>query len=388
LVIDGPLAGAGDAVTYTYNSTGDLLSVTNSPGHVTRYEQYDGMGRVGRVVDPNGAVRETEYDARGRVTAERLRADGQVAETRHEHNAAGLLAATSTPDGNRRQFHYDVAGRLQAEFEQANDGRFDVRHVWYNPESQVAGVKVERTDLHPFPVPAAQFLGQSVPAAMLGGTAYSISVQLRNTGNVPWRVQDGDRLRSANSETWGFPNGVPLGHDVAPGEVANFVFGATAPRVTTPLTFQWQMTKGDGTAFGEPTAAVAIPPPVAYRAELVSHDVPAHVFHGQTSWISVRVRNTGSHPWNLAPDPTVVLAQNNAQHPMPPRTYASGVIHPGQVATLTYGFNPPPGSKYHDFGGVVWMENVQALLEIPVKSMYVEDVTRRPCGAGVCEQPR
>ncbi|BCT92259.1 hypothetical protein LYSHEL_12830 [Lysobacter helvus] len=388
LVVDGPLAGAGDAVTYAYNSAGDLLSVSNSLGHVTRYEQYDAMGRPGRVVDPNGAVREFEYDARGRATAERLRADGQVAETRHEYNAAGLLAATTTPEGNRRQFHYDVAERLQAEFEQASDGRFDVRRVSYNPESQVAGIKVERADLHPFPVHAAQFVAQSVPGAMLGGTAYWITVQVRNTSNVPWRVQDGYRLRSANSEAWGLPHGVALDRDVAPGAVATIAFAATAPRVTTSLTFQWRMTKSDGTAFGEATTAVALPPPVVYRAELVSHDVPGHVFHGQTSWISVRVRNTGSHPWNLAPDPTVVLAQNNAQHPMPPRTYASGVIHPGQVATLTYAFNPPPGSQYHHFGGVVWMENVQALVEVPVKSMYVEDVTRRPCGAGPCEQPR
>ena len=89
VAVDGPRAGAVDAVAYTYRMAdeatcasvpatcayrkGDLWKITNALGHVSEILRNDGMGRMLSAVDTNGVRTDVEYDARGRVLVRKVR---------------------------------------------------------------------------------------------------------------------------------------------------------------------------------------------------------------------------------------------------------------------------------------------------------------------------
>ncbi len=54
LTVNGPLSGSGDTVTYAYNASGYLTSVTNEVGHVLTVVTRNGRGQPTSVTDPNG----------------------------------------------------------------------------------------------------------------------------------------------------------------------------------------------------------------------------------------------------------------------------------------------------------------------------------------------
>jgi RHS repeat-associated protein len=112
MVIDGPLAGSGDAVTYTYSVHGELLAEQNSLGHAVTYSNHNGLGQAGRVVGVNGDVTEYTYDPRGRVTKVRRMVAGANVDTDYIYGADGLLASQIDPDGTTTTYVYDAARRL------------------------------------------------------------------------------------------------------------------------------------------------------------------------------------------------------------------------------------------------------------------------------------
>ena len=117
LTMDGPLAGAGDAVTYNYDKLGNLTSVVNSLGHSVVYSDHNGLGMPGRVVGANGEITDYTYDARGRTTRVRTYPDGSnAADTTYVYSANGTLASITAPDGTVTSFSYDAALRLTEQF--------------------------------------------------------------------------------------------------------------------------------------------------------------------------------------------------------------------------------------------------------------------------------
>lgn len=81
---DGPLPGAGDAITQQYSSQGDLISVRNSLNHTETFSMHNGLGLPGRTVGANGAVTDHVYDGLGRRRATRANVNGGVAETAYD----------------------------------------------------------------------------------------------------------------------------------------------------------------------------------------------------------------------------------------------------------------------------------------------------------------
>jgi YD repeat-containing protein len=59
--IDGPLPGPSDTVRYGYDASGNLTSVTNELGHVTRITRLDAGGRPLSITDPNGVMIELNF---------------------------------------------------------------------------------------------------------------------------------------------------------------------------------------------------------------------------------------------------------------------------------------------------------------------------------------
>ena len=98
----------GNAVTYGYDGTGNLASVTDSKGHITRYTLYDADGNLLSMTDPNGKVTTFTWDARNRL---KTRRDGTDLVT-FDYWPTGLLKQATLPDSSWVHYDYDHAHRL------------------------------------------------------------------------------------------------------------------------------------------------------------------------------------------------------------------------------------------------------------------------------------
>ncbi len=123
-------AADGRAVErFTYNANGDVISITDAAGRVTRYE-YDALRRKSKTTDPAGSVTHYIYDAgdnlirvtdpRGLVTeytnngfGETIRQSSpDTGSTNFTYNTSGLLAKAVRHDGSILEYAYDSIGRL------------------------------------------------------------------------------------------------------------------------------------------------------------------------------------------------------------------------------------------------------------------------------------
>lgn len=112
LTVDGPMAGTGDTVTYTYNTDGYLASVTNEVGHATTITAWNGRGQPTSVTDPNGVVTTLSYDFAGRVLTTTINPGGAQSQYAFEYDAGGNLSKITQPGGGYLQYTYDAANRL------------------------------------------------------------------------------------------------------------------------------------------------------------------------------------------------------------------------------------------------------------------------------------
>ncbi len=97
----------GSRKTMTWSRYGQLLTVTDCSGYVTRYD-HDRFGQMTAVHREEGLSQYRAYDSRGQLIAVK---DTQGHETRYEYNAAGDLTAVIAPDGSRNGAQYDAWGK-------------------------------------------------------------------------------------------------------------------------------------------------------------------------------------------------------------------------------------------------------------------------------------
>lgn len=96
---------------------GDLWKTINPKNQVTEILAYDGAGRVRSVKDANNVITDIEYNARGWVTARKVRGTNAASEDddrilRVEYFADGTVKKTIRPDGAYLNYGYDAAQRL------------------------------------------------------------------------------------------------------------------------------------------------------------------------------------------------------------------------------------------------------------------------------------
>ncbi|WP_379554153.1 RHS repeat-associated core domain-containing protein [Qipengyuania sp. DGS5-3] len=150
LSLDGPLApdgqGNDDITTFTYDTSGNLLTSSNAQGHVSTYGGYDANGRPTTMTDANGQVTSYVYDELGRATSVTVQhptnpaknavttmvydAIGQVTEMTlpatdtllMDYDGAGRLTAMHTASGERMNYTYDAAGNVTRETVSRSNG--------------------------------------------------------------------------------------------------------------------------------------------------------------------------------------------------------------------------------------------------------------------------
>src|SRR5690606_22455319 len=107
--VDGPREDVAVVTSFTYApDSGNLLTVTNAAGHVTRVTAHDAHGRPVAITEADGLVVGLAYDARGRL--QRRTAAGLT--TRFDYDAAGQLVRLVLPDDSYIAYEYDAAHRL------------------------------------------------------------------------------------------------------------------------------------------------------------------------------------------------------------------------------------------------------------------------------------
>ncbi|UCV28790.1 hypothetical protein KI617_01375 [Ferribacterium limneticum] len=126
LTADGPRTDVADVTSTTYYAAddpdlgkrGNIATVTNPLGHLTRYTAYDLNGRPLSITDPNGTVTTLSYTPRGWLKTRSVA--GQT--TTYDYTPWGGLAQVSYPDGSGISYTHDAAHRLTAIVDSAGRG--------------------------------------------------------------------------------------------------------------------------------------------------------------------------------------------------------------------------------------------------------------------------
>ena len=124
----GPLSGSNDKTTFTYDGYGRLYTITDSEGYVLTFS-YDNANRITQVTYLDGTYEQTIYDKLdavmkkdriGRWTQYNYDSMDQLAfeidplgrKTQYTWCACGSVGALTDPAGNTTSFSHDIEGRL------------------------------------------------------------------------------------------------------------------------------------------------------------------------------------------------------------------------------------------------------------------------------------
>ena len=116
----------GNVTTYAYHPTttsqvtqGDLASITTpvpgvgQPAHVTQFTEYDGAGRLKKMIDPNGLETTLAYYPRGWLQTRTVGVNTANPEvTSYTYDNVGQLKRVTQPDTSYVEYFYDDAHRL------------------------------------------------------------------------------------------------------------------------------------------------------------------------------------------------------------------------------------------------------------------------------------
>jgi YD repeat-containing protein len=112
LTATGPRIDVTEKTTYTYDSSGNLSTITNAAGLLTTLSNYDANGRVGLITDANGATTALTYSPRGWLTGKTVTSGGTVETTTYGYDGVGQLTLVTLPDTSTISYTYDPAHRL------------------------------------------------------------------------------------------------------------------------------------------------------------------------------------------------------------------------------------------------------------------------------------
>ena len=105
---DEACAGVGTGTGRDKGCRGQVKRVTNPLGQTTQYTCYNAHGQVEEILDPNGVVTTLTYDLRQRLTSRSTAGEA----TSFQYDPVGQLTRLTQPDGSHIAYTYDNARRL------------------------------------------------------------------------------------------------------------------------------------------------------------------------------------------------------------------------------------------------------------------------------------
>ncbi len=151
--IDGPLSGNQDVTTFSFYGYGLPSSITDSEGYTLNFS-YDGLNRLTSTAFPDGTTEDTRYnrldavmmsDRIGRWTQRTYdsmqnlvsEVDPLGRQTKYCWCHCGGLASLTDPAGNTTKWHHDLEGRvIQKEY--ADGSHYD--YVYETTNSRIASI--------------------------------------------------------------------------------------------------------------------------------------------------------------------------------------------------------------------------------------------------------
>lgn len=220
------------------------------------------------------------------------------------------------------------------------------------------GANVFNFALKPVIVDGASFVSQSVPATMIAGQVYFVSITMKNIGKATWTNALNYRLGSDNprdTATWGISRILLSEADsIASMQKKTFTFSVKAPQKSGNYNFQWKMLRESAAWFGDSSSNVIVkvqPVPVD-NASFVSQSVPATMITGQSYSVSITMKNTGNTTWNNA-----LNYRLGSQNPQDNGIWGIGrvvvsnsdSIAPGKTKTFIFNVKAPQESGSYNF---------------------------------------
>jgi len=105
---DEVCAGAALGTGRDKGCRGQVKRITNALGQTTQYTRYNAHGQIEEIVDPNGTLTTLTYDLRQRLTSRTTAGET----TSFQYDPVGQLTRLTQPDGSYVAYTYDGARRL------------------------------------------------------------------------------------------------------------------------------------------------------------------------------------------------------------------------------------------------------------------------------------
>jgi hypothetical protein len=146
----------------------------------------------------------------------------------------------------------------------------------------------------------AEFISQTVPTSLYCNTQFTATLIFKNTGNSIWKK--GTYCLASenppNNTNWG-TNRIELQNDVIPGASGTFTATLTSPSTTGNYPFQWRLSMGGDSRFGEISDGVLVHVYKYYNSQYLGAipNFPSSVSAGGSFTVTLRFLNTGNEPW-------------------------------------------------------------------------------------------
>lgn len=207
MTVDGPISGSGDAVVYTYNAYGDLVSVGNSLGHVASMSGHNGLGLPGRIVGENGEITDLTYDALGRTSRVRTYPDGSTpSDEGFTYEAGGDLKTYTKTDHPTVTYAYDAGRRLFSVSQPESGGTVARRRLVRDNASNITAEVVERvagTSVTTHLVSYTDYDELGRPRARRGNNGRNVRYAYDSDGNVKTITDSAGRVTTMSYDGLG-----------------------------------------------------------------------------------------------------------------------------------------------------------------------------------------
>ncbi|MBP5737898.1 MAG: hypothetical protein J6X38_02280, partial [Abditibacteriota bacterium] len=202
------------------------------------------------------------------------------------------------------------------------------------------------------PVRAAQMISNTIPDTAALGETRSVSVTVKNTGNVTWTPGGNNYFAlSAGDDNDPFAASIRCGvaNNVNPGDTYTFTFDMTFSAAGT-FTTDWQMGQEGVGRFGDILSKnVTVSAPV-FDARITANTIPDTMYAGETRTVSVTVKNVGTESWNLSKD-DYLGSPGNSDPFAPARHGVVNEVRSGQTYVFNFRMTAPttPGTYTTDW---------------------------------------
>jgi len=111
MTVTRTVPGGTATSTYSYDTLGNLVSLSNALGQQVSWSNYNGLGLPGRMVDANGVATDYSYAENGSLRSASQALPGGVRTTTYTYNHDRQVTDITYPDGRIDRLRYNAAGR-------------------------------------------------------------------------------------------------------------------------------------------------------------------------------------------------------------------------------------------------------------------------------------